>query len=118
MNRITSSLVLRTLYPAALLCTLAGCATFGSGKQPEAPPPAPVNPGPVIRNDGKHVVIDLDVNQLRFMDGDRVLWSAPVGTGTGFRLSTPGQQWNFSTPNGVMHVQFKELEPVWIAPDW
>jgi hypothetical protein len=74
--------------------------------------------GPPVRRDLKYVVVDVDANELRFMDGERVLWRAPVGTGTGFRLTTPGRQWEFTTPSGTMHVQFKELEPVWILPDW
>ncbi|HEX7242760.1 MAG TPA: L,D-transpeptidase family protein [Longimicrobiaceae bacterium] len=115
MNRSVS---LRALGAAALLGALAGCSAFGSGPEPAPAPVEAVNPGETIRRDAKYVVIDLDANQLRFMDGDRVLWAAPVGTGTGFRLTTPGQQWSFSTPQGMMHVQYKELNPVWVAPDW
>jgi hypothetical protein len=50
------------------------------------------------------VVVDLDVNQLRFMDGERVLWSAPVGTGTGLQLRSKDGEWDFSTPTGVFLV--------------
>src|SRR5690606_358254 len=28
------------------------------------------------------------------------------------------RDWDFSTPNGVFQVQFKERDPVWIAEDW
>jgi hypothetical protein len=41
-----------------------------------------------------------------------------VGTGTGFRLSTPGQRWQFTTPSGTRYVQFKQLNPPWFRPDW
>lgn len=64
------------------------------------------------------VVVDLDANRLYFARGRRVLWSAPVGTGTGLRLETERRTWDFDTPNGVFHVQHKEKDPVWIAPDW
>lgn len=64
------------------------------------------------------VLIDLDENRLSFMQGDLTLWSAPIGTGTGLRLETDDQGWDFSTPNGIFHVQYKEENPVWIAPDW
>ncbi|MBV9775300.1 MAG: L,D-transpeptidase, partial [Gemmatimonadetes bacterium] len=117
MIRNRTSHAWRALGAAVLLGLLGACAPA----KPPAPAPAPEmapDPGATIRMDGKYVVIDLDVNQLRFMDGDRVLWSAPVGTGTGFRLQTPGQNWKFTTPQGIMHVQFKELNPVWVAPDW
>lgn len=64
------------------------------------------------------VVIDLDRNELEFRKGEIVLWTAPVGTGTGLRLKDEEGEWDFSTPNGVFHVQYKELNAPWIAPDW
>jgi len=64
------------------------------------------------------VVIDLDENRLHFMQGELTLWSAPVGTGTGMRVITEDNDWDFSTPTGTFEVQFKERDPVWIAPDW
>ncbi|HEX8362912.1 MAG TPA: L,D-transpeptidase [Longimicrobium sp.] len=68
---------------------------------------------------GRHVVvIDLDSNRLLFTKGRRVLWSAPVGTGTGLRMETDRDAWNFHTPNGTFHVTYKAREPDWIAPDW
>ena len=68
---------------------------------------------------GRHVVvIDLDSNRLLFTKGSRVLWSAPVGTGTGLRLESDRDAWNFHTPNGTFQVVYKAREPDWIAPDW
>jgi len=68
---------------------------------------------------GKYVVvIDLDAHLLHFTRDRRILWSAPVGTGTGLRLEGPDGEWDFSTPNGIFHVQYKEESPVWMAPDW
>jgi lipoprotein-anchoring transpeptidase ErfK/SrfK len=64
------------------------------------------------------VVIDLDKNELYFKKGETTLWSATVGTGTGFRLQSNAGEWKFSTPTGVFQVQYKERDPVWIAPDW
>jgi hypothetical protein len=52
------------------------------------------------------------------MDGERVLWKAPVGTGTGFRLTTGSREYQFNTPSGTMYVQFKEQNPTWFIPDW
>jgi hypothetical protein len=70
------------------------------------------------RAEGMYVVVDLDANELRFHQGREILWSAPVGTGTGLRLDSDDGNWDFSTPNGVFYVQMKELDPVWILPDW
>lgn len=121
MIRIAKSHLARALGVVALAGILGGCATLSSvtgGGGPTSSSDEDLDPGSTVRRDGKYVLVDLDVNELRFMQGDRVLWSAPVGTGTGFRLTTDDQDWHFSTPNGLMHVQFKELEPVWILPDW
>jgi lipoprotein-anchoring transpeptidase ErfK/SrfK len=67
---------------------------------------------------GYAVVVDLDANRLYFAKGRRVLWSAPVGTGTGLRMETDRDAWDFHTPNGAFHVTHKAREPDWIAPDW
>lgn len=67
---------------------------------------------------GYAVVVDLDENELSFRQGRVVLWTAPIGTGTGLRLETDENEWDFSTPNGVFQVQYKEEDPTWIAPDW
>ncbi|HEV7589614.1 MAG TPA: L,D-transpeptidase [Longimicrobium sp.] len=67
---------------------------------------------------GYAVVVDLDENRLYFARGRRVLWSAPVGTGTGLRLESDRDAWDFHTPNGAYHVAYKAREPDWIAPDW
>jgi lipoprotein-anchoring transpeptidase ErfK/SrfK len=67
---------------------------------------------------GYAIVVDLDANRLYFAKGRQVLWSAPVGTGTGLRLASGRSEWEFSTPTGTYQVIRKEREPDWIAPDW
>jgi hypothetical protein len=111
------------LLPALAALLLAGCSVMGgSGGPAPAEDPrigAPPSEGPPVRRDLKYVVIDVDVNELRFMDGEQVLWRAPVGTGTGFRLTTnSGRDWQFNTPSGTMYVQYKEQNPTWFIPDW
>ncbi|HEU4455292.1 MAG TPA: L,D-transpeptidase, partial [Longimicrobium sp.] len=71
-----------------------------------------------LRRGGYAVVVDLDANRLYFAKGRRVLWSAPVGTGTGMRLENDRGGWDFDTPDGTFHVTYKAREPDWIAPDW
>ncbi|HEU4884375.1 MAG TPA: L,D-transpeptidase [Longimicrobium sp.] len=87
------------------------------------PQPQPGNPLARVRSaalarGGYAVVVDLDVNRLYFARGRRVLWSAPVGTGTGLRVEHDDGEWDFATPNGTFHVTYKDIEPDWIAPDW
>jgi L,D-transpeptidase YbiS len=89
----------------------------------QRPQAQPANPLARVRSQalargGYAVVVDLDVNRLYFAKGRRVLWSAPVGTGTGMRLQNGRGEWDFATPTGTFHVTFKDLEPDWIAPDW
>lgn len=65
-----------------------------------------------------YVKIDLDRNMLSVMSGQQLLWAAPAGTGTGLKLEAGRRSWEFSTPNGEYEVLRKELDPVWIKPDW
>jgi hypothetical protein len=64
------------------------------------------------------VHIDLDRRELEFRHGDEILWSAPIGIGSGIHLVSDAGEWDFSTPPGDYRVEFKELDPVWITPDW
>lgn len=73
---------------------------------------APLDPGV------PYVVIRLAENRLLLVDGRDILWSAPVATGTGFRLEGERQSWDFDTPRGVFRIERKEKDPVWIMPDW
>lgn len=112
---------LSTRLLPALALLLAACSTVGAGTRPAADDPrvaAPPADQPPVRRDLMYVVVDVEHNELRFMDGDRVLWRAPVGTGTGFRLTTDDRHYQFNTPSGTMYVQFKEQNPTWFIPDW
>jgi hypothetical protein len=113
----------RMLPLATLLVLMSGCASVGAIKDGLRSEPGPDSGEQRQRTardrlGGFHVVIDLDVNELRFMDGKRVVWTGPVGTGTGLTLQGKDGEWEFSTPNGVFYVQRKEENPVWILPDW
>ena len=73
---------------------------------------------PLIDFDGPYVLVHLATNRVYIMEGTSSLWSAPAGTGTGFRLAGSGQKWTFTTPRGLFRIRRKEKDPVWIAPDW
>lgn len=66
----------------------------------------------------RYIVISLEEKRLHLMEGEQVIWSAVVGTGTGTRLEGAGQKWDFSTPRGMFRVQRKEKDPRWYVPDW
>lgn len=108
-----------------LLGTLSGCATGrGAVEEAEAVKHGPMRvlsmkPEEFLASaTGTYVLVDLDVNRLRLMNGKQVLWDAAVGTGTGLRLEGETGEWDFSTPRGVYQIQFKEEVPVWHLPDW
>lgn len=73
---------------------------------------------PLVEHDGPYVVVHLAENRVFVMEGTRVRWSAPAGTGTGFQLEGDGRSWTFTTPVGLFQVLRKEKDPIWIAPDW
>lgn len=102
---------------------MSGCAAVGfapGDTQRSGPLEAlPVSPEAFVDTaQGAFVLVDLDENRLRFMDGDEIVWEAPVGTGTGLRLQSDDGDWEFDTPRGVFQVKFKEELPVWYLPDW
>ncbi|HEU0053729.1 MAG TPA: L,D-transpeptidase [Longimicrobium sp.] len=117
-----------TLAVAGALLLAAGDAHAQARRRATEPsatraPAATTSQGLRVRSEslargGYAVVVDLDANRLYFAKGRRVLWSAPVGTGTGLRLDSGHGNWDFNTPNGTFHVTYKEIEPDWIAPDW
>lgn len=72
----------------------------------------------LIRHEGRYVVVHLAENRVFVFDGERAVWSAPAGTGTGFRLATGEHRWKFSTPKGMFRVKRMEKDPLWEAPDW
>jgi L,D-transpeptidase ErfK/SrfK len=108
-------LFLAVLAPAALRAqsvfgTVPGDTLLDADTTRFAEPPLDVS--------GRYIVIRLAANRLYLMEGSEVLWSAPVATGTGFRLASAREHWTFVTPRGVFRVQRKEKNPVWIMPDW
>ncbi|MEZ4422403.1 MAG: L,D-transpeptidase [Gemmatimonadota bacterium] len=73
---------------------------------------------PLLDHDGPYIVVHLAENRVFLMEGGTIVWSAPAGTGTGFRLSGQGLRWQFTTPKGLFRVRRMEKDPVWEAPDW
>lgn len=110
----------------ALAATLAAFAVPESARAQEIEEFLGVSAGegsvvltaPLIDVDGPYVLVHLATNRVYIFEGTASLWSAPAGTGTGFRLAGSGQRWTFTTPRGLFRVRRKEKDPVWIAPDW
>lgn len=74
--------------------------------------------GSLVETDERYVVVHLAENRVFVFEGDEAIWSAPAGTGDGFRLETSTHAWDFSTPRGLFKIWRMEKDPVWQAPDW
>ena len=76
---------------------------------------APATPGA-----RPYLVVSIAENRLWYRQGDSVLFTTRVATGSGKTLvqGTGGQRWQFDTPRGRLVVREKEEQPVWIPPDW
>lgn len=75
--------------------------------------PAPPGTGP-------YIVVSIEDHRLWFRNGDSVLFTAPVATGSGRVLERTGSDshWRFETPRGRLAVVSKDTAPIWVAPDW
>jgi L,D-transpeptidase ErfK/SrfK len=66
-----------------------------------------------------YIVVDTENNRLTLRQGDKVLLTAVVGTGSRqFIEEETGRNWYFESPLGSLTVLGKERNPVWIRPDW
>lgn len=76
------------------------------------PPPSPVG--------HPYLVISIEEHRLWYREGDSVLFTAAVATGSGKVLERDGDDmhWRFETPRGRLAVVAKDSAPIWVAPDW
>jgi len=71
-------------------------------------------------DDGElYLVVDTESNRLTMRQGNTVLMTAIVGSGSRQYLKEErGRSWYFESPLGSFTVLGKERNPVWIRPDW
>ena len=67
-----------------------------------------------------YLVISIEDHRLWYKQGDSVLFTTQVATGSGKVLDAVGGQsrWKFETPRGRLLIQSQEEDPAWIPPDW
>jgi hypothetical protein len=67
-----------------------------------------------------YLVISIEDHRLWYKQGDSVLFTTQVATGSGKVLDAVGGQsrWKFETPRGRLLIQSKEEDRAWIPPDW
>ena len=70
--------------------------------------------------DHPYVVVSIEDHRLWYRQGDSILFTTEVATGSGKVLERTGADahWRFETPRGRLTVVSKETDPVWVAPDW
>jgi L,D-transpeptidase YbiS len=68
--------------------------------------------------DSLYLVVDIHNNRLFVRRGDDLLRTCVAATGSNSKLDTEGRSWFFATPRGIMTVQDKRIDPIWIKPDW
>lgn len=71
--------------------------------------------------DSSYLVVSIAENRIWYKQGDNVLFTTRVATGSGKVLAKTGgggEQWKFETPRGRLVVQSKETDPAWVPPDW
>src|SRR5690606_17349347 len=102
-------------------------ATAAAPERPAPPSPLDAPPGrrgdvatwtDALKADGKRIVISREQRHLWLMEGDSVLFSAPVAVGRDTIFHYGGTDYDFSTPTGRMRVLGKEEQPEWVPPDW
>ena len=66
-----------------------------------------------------YIVVSIADRRLWYRQGDQLLFSTRVATGTGKILAKGGgNTWKFETPRGRLVVLNKESDPAWVPPDW
>ncbi|HUF13969.1 MAG TPA: L,D-transpeptidase [Longimicrobiales bacterium] len=71
-----------------------------------------------LRQPERRILVSKQRRHLWLMEGERVLFDAPVAIGRGTIFTYEGQTWDFSTPAGLRTVEGKETDPLWVPPDW
>lgn len=73
-----------------------------------------------LPGDRPYIVVSIADHRLWYKQGEQVLFTTQVATGSGKVLEREGDgdHWKFETPRGRLVVQEKETDPAWVPPDW
>jgi hypothetical protein len=84
-----------------------------------APPTRrPHREGASAGGDGARIVVSLNDRRLWLIRGRDTLMTAAVAVGKGQTFSYQGRTFRFHTPRGQRRVLAKEVDPIWVPPDW
>jgi lipoprotein-anchoring transpeptidase ErfK/SrfK len=65
-----------------------------------------------------YLVVSLAERRVLYIKGADTLFRAPVAVGSGQTVVIDGVTKRFQTPRGKMAITAKELDPVWVPPNW
>lgn len=65
-----------------------------------------------------YLVVALAERRVFYIRGNDTIYRAPVAIGSGETLVINGVTKRFQTPRGKMSITHKELDPVWVPPNW
>lgn len=65
-----------------------------------------------------YLVVSLAEKRVLYLKGQDTLYKAPVAVGSGKTLVMGGVTKRFVTPRGRMSITHKELDPIWVPPNW
>jgi hypothetical protein len=72
-----------------------------------------------VASNKPYIVVSIEDHRLWYKQGNSVLFTAPVATGSGKVLEGSGDgQWKFETPRGRLVINAKDADPAWVPPDW
>ena len=71
-----------------------------------------------LADSGRRILVSKERRYLWLMEGNRVVFDAPVAIGRDTIFRYGNRTWDFSTPAGRRVVQGKETDPLWVPPDW
>jgi len=96
----------------AVLQAGAGTDSLRAERAESTPPPASAN--------APYLVVSIAERRVWYKQGDSVLFTAPVATGSGKQMVVKGSTkvMRFETPRGRLVVQRRDSAPAWIPPDW
>jgi lipoprotein-anchoring transpeptidase ErfK/SrfK len=65
-----------------------------------------------------YLVVSLAERRVLYIQGNDTIFRAPVAIGSGETVVIDGVTKRFQTPRGKMAITSKELDPVWVPPNW
>ena len=65
-----------------------------------------------------YLVVSLAERRVLYIQANDTIFRAPVAIGSGKTVVIDGVTKRFQTPRGKMAITSKELDPVWVPPNW